>query len=60
MSLDLEHPDITRVNLTGYTLYCKPKSHYCEECGKDVERENNRERVRRYREKCNENLHTTK
>ena len=29
---------------------------YCEECAKEVERENNKERVRRYREKCNENL----
>ena len=33
----------------------KPRK-YCEECGKDVERENNRDRVRRYRERC----HTTK
>ena len=33
----------------------KPKK-YCEECGKEVERENSKERVRRYREKCNENL----
>lgn len=33
----------------------KPRK-YCEECGKDVERENNKERVRRYRERCNENL----
>ena len=30
----------------------KPRK-YCEECAKDVERENTRERVRRYREKCN-------
>lgn len=37
----------------------KPRT-YCEECGKDVERENNRERVRRYRERCNENLYTSK
>lgn len=29
---------------------------YCEECAKAVEKENTRERVRRYREKCNENL----
>ena len=29
---------------------------YCEECAKVVERENNRDRVRRFREKCNENL----
>ena len=33
----------------------KPKK-YCEECAKEVEKENTRERVRRYREKCNENL----
>lgn len=33
----------------------KPKK-YCEECAQEVERENTRERVRRYREKCNENL----
>ena len=33
----------------------KPKK-YCEECAQEVERANNRERVRRYREKCNENL----
>ena len=33
----------------------KPKK-YCEECGKEVEREQTRERVRRYREKCNGNL----
>lgn len=26
---------------------------YCEECAKEVERENTRERVRRYRERCN-------
>jgi hypothetical protein len=33
----------------------KPRK-YCEECAKEVEKENTRERVRRYREKCNENL----
>jgi hypothetical protein len=33
----------------------RPKK-YCEDCAKEVERENNKERVRRYREKCNENL----
>lgn len=33
----------------------KPKK-YCEECAKEAEKENTRERVRRYREKCNENL----
>ena len=33
----------------------KPKK-YCEECAKEVEKNNIRERVRRYREKCNENL----
>lgn len=33
----------------------KPKK-YCESCAKEVEREKTRERVRRYREKCNENL----
>ena len=33
----------------------KPRK-YCEECGKAAEREHIRERVRRYREKCNENL----
>jgi hypothetical protein len=33
----------------------KPRK-YCEECAKDVEKENSKERVRRYREKCNENL----
>lgn len=33
----------------------KPKK-YCEECAKEVEREHTRERVKRYREKCNENL----
>ena len=33
----------------------RPKQ-YCECCGKDVERENTRERVRRYRERCNGNL----
>lgn len=30
----------------------KPRK-YCEECAKEVERENTRERVRRFREKCN-------
>ena len=30
----------------------KPRK-YCEECAKEAERENTRERVRRYREKCN-------
>ena len=29
---------------------------YCEECAEIVERENSKERVRRFREKCNENL----
>lgn len=29
---------------------------YCEECADLVEKENSKERVRRYREKCNENL----
>lgn len=33
----------------------KPRK-YCEECAKEVEKENSKERVRRYREKCNENL----
>ena len=33
----------------------KPKK-YCEVCAKEVEKENVRERVRRYRERCNENL----
>ena len=33
----------------------KPKK-YCEDCAKEVERINNKERVRRYRERCNENL----
>jgi hypothetical protein len=33
----------------------KPKK-YCEECAKEVEREQTRERVRRYRERCNDNL----
>lgn len=33
----------------------KPKK-YCEECAKEVEKDNVRERVRRYRERCNENL----
>ena len=33
----------------------KPKK-YCEDCARDTERDNNRERVRRYRERCNENL----
>lgn len=29
---------------------------YCKDCGKLVEKENSKERVRRFREKCNENL----
>ena len=29
---------------------------YCKDCAEIVEKENNKERVRRYREKCNENL----
>ena len=33
----------------------KPRK-YCEECAQEVEKEHTRERVRRYREKCNENL----
>lgn len=33
----------------------KPKK-YCEDCGQEVEREKTRERVKRYREKCNGNL----
>ena len=33
----------------------KPKK-YCEECAKVIEKENSKERVRRFREKCNENL----
>ena len=32
----------------------KPKK-YCEDCAKEAERENTRERVKRYREKCNGN-----
>ena len=39
MSWGLEHPDITQVNLTGYTSDCQPKSHYCEECGKCLDDE---------------------
>ena len=33
----------------------KPRK-YCEECAKETEKANIRERVKRYREKCNENL----
>ena len=33
----------------------KPRK-YCEECAKEVEKEHIRDRVRRYRERCNENL----
>lgn len=33
----------------------KPRK-YCEECADIVEKENSKERVRRYRERCNENL----
>ena len=33
----------------------KPRK-YCEECAEVVEKEHSKERVRRYREKCNENL----
>ena len=33
----------------------KPRK-YCEECAREVEKENTKERVRRFREKCNENL----
>lgn len=33
----------------------RPKK-YCEDCGKEAERENTRERVRRYRERCNGKL----
>lgn len=33
----------------------KPRK-YCEECAQEAEKENTRERVKRYREKCNENL----
>lgn len=33
----------------------KPRK-YCEECAREAERENTKERVRRYRAKCNENL----
>lgn len=33
----------------------KPRK-YCEECAKETEKNNVRERVRRFREKCNENL----
>ena len=29
---------------------------YCKDCAEIVEKENNKERVRRYRERCNENL----
>lgn len=32
----------------------KPRK-YCEKCAKEVEKENSKERVRRFREKCNEN-----
>ena len=33
----------------------KPRK-YCESCAKEVEKAHNKERVRRYRERCNENL----
>lgn len=33
----------------------KPRK-YCEECAEEVEKEHSKERVRRYRKKCNENL----
>ena len=53
-------------NGKGYTRCCRcnklikqsktrPKK-YCEECAKEAEKENTRNRVRRHREKCNENL----
>ena len=33
----LEHPDITSALRTGYPLGNEPKSHYCEECGKNLD-----------------------
>jgi hypothetical protein len=33
----------------------KPRK-YCEECAKLVEKENSKERVKKFRDKCNENL----
>ena len=33
----LEHPNITSALRTGYPLGNEPKSHYCEECGKNLD-----------------------
>ena len=45
----------TRCNRLMRQSKTKPRK-YCEECAKEVEKANSKERVRRYREKCNENL----
>lgn len=43
MNWNLEHPDITRVNLTGHTS--DYESHYCEECGKCLDDEDEYEDI---------------
>ena len=42
----LEHPDITNALRTGYPLGSEPQSHYCEECGKCLDDEDEYEDVR--------------
>lgn len=37
--MTLEHPDITNALRTGYPIGHEPVSHYCEECGKCLDDE---------------------
>ena len=45
MYTDLEHPDVTSALQTGYARNNQPKSHYCEECGKCLDDEDEYEDI---------------
>ena len=36
---NIQHPEISWAERTGYPSYKQPKSHYCEECGKCLDDE---------------------
>ena len=33
----MQHPEITWAERTGYPSWNQPKTHYCEECGENLE-----------------------
>lgn len=42
---DIQHPEITWAEKTGYSSWNQPVLHYCEECGKCLEDEDEYEDI---------------